>query len=936
MFRWYKKASICYAYLEDVKYGYRDRNGGLFHLLCQDSRWFTRGWTLQELIAPEDVKFYGEDWGYLGSKAHDEDVRIALADITGIDIRVLEGTLQPSEIGVAARMKWASQRKTTRLEDMAYCLMGLFDVNMPLLYGEGTKAFIRLQDEILKSSYDPSIFTWSAPEGSSNEVLSGLLAETPHHFTYAENYRPMPPLTSQGSTTWSTTNQGLRLSLFLLPSRDSTGNKIADEYDAILECSMRRGDEAYMSPAIRMKRLYGDQFARIEPQVVTRVLTPAFDPSYEMGSYEIVFVKQKPVYAIPEFMVSFSNILSSSRPQGPDLACYITKVWPERYWDEDAAILRPMRPVSDQIIGLFRFYAPTVMAMLDFAVGFKRRPGGTWVTWHLQRPSMGEPLDRAAESVTAYRDASNQYLQKLYKSIEWLKNPWREEGQNGKIRVRIEEMRVHGRLYHFIKASPAFELHGFSTLKPPNSPDSSIQADAVSQSPLRYSFVFGSAGHTNPAPPAKPSTEDEAIQTHVPTAIEELLEDPTTQNYIDRCLEFVHLISASKERSKIRTAWAHYPTAHLKRLLVHGVGEISTKLLRACKDGRNEEVSELIPYDLECASWINGFRPIHWAAVGGHIEVIHTLLENGADLHSRTFKGWSAIHLAAFFGRFMTMKWLLEYAIEKYGSSYEDQALLDDRSNPLQENPLHLAVSHVSRAKGDELLALTEILKILHNSAFWISPNYVNETPLHRLAASGPIRPSPVNTPIVEELLSYEQRFPVAGKCLDGLGRTILWHAACAGSASEVEYLAEEIISPSTGDKNGMAPLHAACRLGHTEVTKALLEAGANPDATTKTPGLTAAHFAALFDHPGCLRELIIHGADIHKPTDDAEISFQPIHLAAANGNSESLSIILSAGGDMDSKCTHYVSIPGSSLKGAGRRYELVKWSGTARDLPPL
>ncbi len=95
MYRWYRQAAICYAYLEDVKYGYHDKKGGIFHYLCQHSRWFTRGWTLQELIAPEDVMFYGADWGFLGSKANDEDVRMSLAGITGIDVRVLEDSSRP-------------------------------------------------------------------------------------------------------------------------------------------------------------------------------------------------------------------------------------------------------------------------------------------------------------------------------------------------------------------------------------------------------------------------------------------------------------------------------------------------------------------------------------------------------------------------------------------------------------------------------------------------------------------------------------------------------------------------------------------------------------------------------------------------------------------------------------------------------------------------
>ncbi|GAW20295.1 hypothetical protein ANO14919_097960 [Xylariales sp. No.14919] len=452
MFRWYKQASICYAYMEDVKHGYHDKKGGLFHLLCQHSRWFTRGWTLQELIAPEDVIFYGEDWGYLGSKAHDEDVRISLAEITGIDVRVLEGIIQPSEVSIAVRMKWASQRKTTRLEDMAYCLMGLFDVNMPLLYGEGTKAFIRLQEEILKGSNDHSIFAWEAPADDSDEALSGLLAESPHHFTDVRNCRPMPPLVSPGGTAWGMTSQGLRLALFLLPYWDLTGREIPDEYNAMLECAIRFGDEAYQSPAIRIRRLYGDQFARVDPHTVRWMATPSFDPSDNLGSYEIVFVKQKPAYAVPDFMVSYSNILEPSALPFRR-SCYITGVWPEQYWDKDAATLRMTRPHSDRITGLFRFHAPSISASTDFAVGLSRKPGGSFAVWHLQRPSTGEPLYQTASSVNGYLASMGQNSQKPTESPDWLLHPWEKKPENQNIKVRVEENKVSGRLYYFVKAS---------------------------------------------------------------------------------------------------------------------------------------------------------------------------------------------------------------------------------------------------------------------------------------------------------------------------------------------------------------------------------------------------------------------------------------------------------------------------------------------------
>ncbi|KAI3329617.1 hypothetical protein F4824DRAFT_492746 [Ustulina deusta] len=882
MFRWYKKASICYAYMEDVRHGYHDSKGGLFSLLCQRSRWFTRGWTLQELIAPDDVMFYGEDWGYLGSKAHDEDVRISLAEITGIDVRVLEGTIQPSEISIAGRMKWASRRETTRLEDVAYCLMGLFDVNMPLLYGEGTKAFIRLQEEILKGSNDHSIFAWKAPEVGSNEVLSGLLAETPHHFTQVENYRPMPPSLSQASTAWSTTNRGLRLSLFLLPRQDLDGNEMKDEYNAVLECAIRHGDEAYRSPAIRMRRLYGDQFARVDPQIVERVATPSFESGQDRGSYVTVFVKQRPVYAVPDFMVSFSNILPSSESQGPGHSCHITKVWPEKYWDEETATLRTMPSPSNRIIGLFRFFAPTIVATVDFAVGLRRNPGGAWVVWHLQRPSTGEPLHQTVASVNGYLASVSRNPQPPLRFPDWLENPWKEAGENQPLQIRLEEIKVHGRTYIFVKASPH--------------------------------LIF------TPAPLTKLPTEVKIRQIEGPLGLEDLLEDITMSNSLGYYLDLGHMASKSERRSKIRTAWDHPPAKDIENIEIQGYGEMETKLLRACKDGRGQDVSELIHHDLNCVTWLPylpgsddqvkfcDFRPIHWAVIGGHIEVIRTLLDNGVDFYSRTNQGWSSVHLAALFGRFVTMKWLIEYAIEKYRSSYYDGTLLDDRSSSLLESPLHLAVSHVSLAVGDELIALTEILEKLRGSTFWTSRNHAGETPLHRLTA--------------KNVMSYRRRFKFPGKYLDKLGRTVLWHAVCAGSASQVEYLMQDDAATlSMTDKNGMNPLHAACHLGHAKVTRALLQAGADPNATTKDPGLTATHFAAVCNHPDCLQELITHGADIHKPTECEEKSFRSIHLAAKTRYQRALSILRHAGGDAESIFPHYI-FRSASLQGGRLNYQ--------------
>ncbi|KAH8883340.1 hypothetical protein GQ53DRAFT_699532, partial [Thozetella sp. PMI_491] len=152
MFNCYRRAGICYAYLYDVDDVSHDQ-GSQF---CR-SEWFARGWTLQELLAPRDLLFFSKSWDLIGSKW---GLRKILSSITNIPERYLCG--EPlSGASIAQRMSWAANRVTTRAEDIAYSLLGIFDVNIPPIYGEGGKqAFFRLQEAIMKQSEDQSIFAW--------------------------------------------------------------------------------------------------------------------------------------------------------------------------------------------------------------------------------------------------------------------------------------------------------------------------------------------------------------------------------------------------------------------------------------------------------------------------------------------------------------------------------------------------------------------------------------------------------------------------------------------------------------------------------------------------------------------------------------------------------------------------------------------------------
>ena len=220
MYRWYESAECCYVHLCDVSVPSLDLpnlpEDWDFPETC---RWCTRGWTLQELIAPREVKFFSQNWVEMGTK---RSLRKFLERRTRIPEELLNGEWTPEDYSIATRMSWASERQTTRSEDVAYCLMGLFDVNMPLLYGEGMKAFIRLQEEIMKNSDDQSLFAWASKLPESRQ-LSGLLAVSPAAFQYSAN-APYPEFQSTSSVPYGMTNKGLCIQLRTLDLEEMNPN----------------------------------------------------------------------------------------------------------------------------------------------------------------------------------------------------------------------------------------------------------------------------------------------------------------------------------------------------------------------------------------------------------------------------------------------------------------------------------------------------------------------------------------------------------------------------------------------------------------------------------------------------------------------------------------------------------------------------------------
>lgn len=213
MFKWYEAATICYAYLGDV-----GDIGIAKHHDWRDSRWFTRGWTLQELVSPFEVIIYDCVWKQLGTKRR---LTKELEEKTGIPADVLLYAVNRRKHSVAQRMSWAKGRQTTRMEDRAYSLLGLFDiVNMPLVYGEGKKAFSRLHQEIMNTHQDDTIFMGGL--GSLDNELSEQSMETPETTMYGQGFlitpenvparlpttvRPLPDTLEKSHNTIQLTNQ---------------------------------------------------------------------------------------------------------------------------------------------------------------------------------------------------------------------------------------------------------------------------------------------------------------------------------------------------------------------------------------------------------------------------------------------------------------------------------------------------------------------------------------------------------------------------------------------------------------------------------------------------------------------------------------------------------------------------------------------------------
>ncbi|KAL4727821.1 hypothetical protein ACLX1H_004510 [Fusarium chlamydosporum] len=394
MYRWYEKATICYVYLID-KLGEKP---------LSDCRWFTRGWTLQELIAPATMTFFDSSWISIGTK-HDHMDR--LSAITSIDVKILNHKAPVSSACIAKRFSWAANRKTTRAEDMAYCMLGVCNINMPLLYGEGDNAFRRLQEEIIKSTRDFSLLAWTPPDNVEGEYC-GFLAHSVEYFAACSDVSSIAdPLLGEGELSMS--NKGLKVKAGLneIEWAGFKGSGASySRYGLDLECTSAKYGTKYETKdgmtygmkelAVPMRKVGPNIFVRARinegfgymdgPEVSFKMrrsatfrLRPLF-PSTEFGTVTLLTTVPQPtvlpslLQSLPFDIVAYSRytVVEIIYPEDEILLeayRYNGRVMPDKFWDlEDQAFFGlhgsaqnwgAFTPYKGVVFSCFWFNSPT-------------------------------------------------------------------------------------------------------------------------------------------------------------------------------------------------------------------------------------------------------------------------------------------------------------------------------------------------------------------------------------------------------------------------------------------------------------------------------------------------------------------------------------------------------------------------------------------------
>ncbi|KAK7398111.1 hypothetical protein QQX98_012516 [Neonectria punicea] len=858
MYQWYETADACYAYLNDVKPTFEE-DMYMRSSTFRKSRWFRRGWTLQD---------------YIGNKRETNQFTNLLHQITRVPHAVLLGDRAPSEASVASRMSWAATRETTRVEDIAYCLLGLFDVSMPLLYGEGEKAFTRLQEQILSQSDDETIFAWNTEESLEN-TFYGLLAERPASFRNSDHLEPVSRLAL--GEPWAMTSKGLKVEFNL---QECTDTPDADCF-VVLNCESRGFSKA--SPVIYLKRIWVDEFARVIPHKKShRAML------FVEGSAETVFVKHK-----PSQRSQFIRIIADTTHFTNDTKWDILDVHPKSRWANSVIQLRPSDFRIGQALALLRIQVDQC-GTIDIAVGLKlynQREFRSWCVqlrsdsakWNVEdkfwvvnhllkmRPNLDDLASKSKEDINgrsmpvsvAVKERLGIRNLELVLSIQRLSNRSRQPLQH-------ERMKEYWRKQ---QQSTLEVVQGPTTIyvEPERHPpfwELSFPCRRISLDPLQGMEILANIYLPQPVPDTVWS---------IGGAKEDLLY---------ACL---------KEES-----FPPPPQDTFRELFYEGRLDIST--LRSGDHTIDRKTPD---------PW-TGFTPLVWALAGGQVTLATTMLQQDVlQVTKLSEGGFSALHVAAGTGRRSAIEELVrcildeESHLAEYMSHDSRVSLLTAPSESTRDTPLHLAAAFATKISNWDLEPLSWN-SFVSNSR--VPQNKWGATPLHLAALTGNlaatlallVRPVWRHDDIVRFRTNEEPRergimASHRAHIVDDKGRSCAWYAVYSDSPEIIKSLWPSRVPFDLADHNGFAPIHVACCLGNVSSLVALVDHGANMNVPTTDLLLLPSHMAAIYGQRECLRVLIEFKAKMHHDGDVDSPPFTAITLAIANGHLECAEMLWAA-----------------------------------------
>lgn len=812
MFKWYQGAAICYVYLADVPTGDEIHNpSSRFHT----SRWFQRGWTLQELLAPLRLRFYDNDWLFLGTKGELCDV---IEDITGIPSPYLLGIHELHHASIAQRMSWAATRVTKREEDIAYCLLGVFGIVMSMIYGEGHNAFRRLQEEIIrKHTSDDSILAWGLYPNTPPR-FSSALAIHPSQFALSGQIvsRPGP-----GTDSLDVHTGPIRLNLRILPQPGP------DEMLGALRCGPEHDPQ--MSVCLPLTRPSGDEdgeYSRISERCA--VLQKMADSHDSIPCR--IRVDSKPTQSTAPAQAHFFHIQRS--PSARDLE--IVDVQPPERWHKERSLIEAPAPDGDGQHRAFLRLRDGNQESSDFVIVLEAVASGPALRAQcdVMTASKDTPLSEIQGMIDAMRLQSHQAL--------------RQSANNGVLTLQavlISEARQRTFSLRLEKLSDP----------PPRTTNATLELEIIRR-----------------------NMEMECLRKADKAVVDEMEALEQKKDAERMSLEELEtkLLGVEKELQKLLERKARLENdkaGHVSRLdaiLEEREGKMyKLSTLDLWFQAAGKEMESLVDgntVDGHGTPFVAGWQTLHLAAEEGYEELVRALLEKGAPIEVTTKRGWTPLHAAASNGHTGTVQLLLNK-----GANIDAKAVGG-------WTPLHSAVQHGHESAVRELLergakmtptsdgwlplhtaaqfgqvAIAQLL--LARGADVMMRDKESKTPLHLAATYG-------HQDIITLLLDKGASI---SETVVGSNSTALHMASRNERENEnvVRLLLERGADPKAVETDGSTPLHSAAAGGLVSIMKLLIEHGAEVGAKSKDG--TALALVAYYGHENAVRFLISKGADV-------------------------------------------------------------------------